>query len=605
MPDSSIGFGHNPWGHHQYGFGDWAEEMLWKNMPEVYKDCDEAGPAGTTVQTPLRKFQNALKASYQDIRVKWEQFPSLWDAIEVPLAQLPQLGYNVGIDVDSTKPETLQRSSVLNASQLWVNKGTDKGYELTAAFEGLLVTISPLWAETCGPSNYVLGTIGTAAASFDLSTTPLVPNPVAPGTVNILVTTKYGTEESLGDDEMGNLVAFGSQMDGPLTRLNLTPATSLALVSISGIFSVGDTVTQGPNTGVILQVVGSQITIQTILGVFSVGPITDTTSGATATVAATFPDVLQANETIVGLTTGTTGLMRDFRTTFSAVDRITTLAGFAAGETLRGLTSGRFAVAGSSAPVVAGPLQWRLNLINVVGAFELDDEVTGTVTGVVAQVCETCPTGTTFVNVELITQPGFLVGENISVGPNTGTIESIEKGTIDYISGAMSGTTVPLLAGSDARLVPKLNTTGPTQFLPKFDEVIGDEIPMDLVESDRYANWPATYYPVRFRSGILTDGECRSYSLRLFFFTPDNTEIENFIDVAARIGLALERFRPLHVRFDKISFDGARASSQVYRTGQVIADSAAASVWTSSVTGLQQASSQVWSSGSFSADVLT
>lgn len=579
--------------------------MLWKNLPEVYKDCDEVGPTGTAVNTPLRLFQNALKPSYQDIRIKWEQFPSLWDAIEVPLAQLPQLGYNVGIDVDSTKPENLQRSSVLNASQLWVNKGTDKGYELTAAFEGLLVTITPLWAETCGPSKYVVGTIGDANASYALSTSPLFPNPVAPGTVNIRVTTKYGTEESIEDDEMGNLVAVGSQMDGPLTRLNLVAATTLQLVTITGLFNEGDTVTQGLNTGVILSTLGSQITIQTIIGSFGVGAITDTTTGATATVAAVFPDVLQANETILGLSSGTTGLMRDFRTTFSAVDRITTLAGFANGETLRGLTSGRYAVAGSSAPVIPGPLQWRLNLINVVGTFSLDDEIMGSVSGVVAQVCETCPAGTTFVNVELITQPGFVVGETVTVGPNTGTIDSIEKGTIDYISGVMSGTTVPLLAGSDICLVPRLNTTGPTQFLPKFDEVIADEIPMDPVESDQYDNWPATYYPVRYRSGILTVGECRSYSLRLFFFTPDNTEIENFIDVAARIGLALERFRPLHVRFDNISFDGARASSQVFRTGQVIADSASASVWSSAVTGAQRASSQVWASGPFSADVLT
>jgi len=107
---SSIGFGHNPFGHHQWGLGDWAEEMLWKNMPVVYQDCDESGPAGSAVQLPLRAFQTALKASYQDIRVKWLNFPFLWDAIKVPLDQLPQLGYNVGINVDPTKSEGLQRS---------------------------------------------------------------------------------------------------------------------------------------------------------------------------------------------------------------------------------------------------------------------------------------------------------------------------------------------------------------------------------------------------------------------------------------------------------------------------------------------------------------
>lgn len=604
MTDSSIGFGHNPFGHHQWGLGDWAEEMLWKNMPEVYKDCDIAGPTGSAAETPLRKFQNALKPSYQDIRVKWLQFPALWDAIEVPLEQLPQLGYNVGIDVDSTKPEGLQRSSVLNASQLWINKGTDKGYEITAAFEGLLVTVTPLWAETCGPSNDALGGIGDTSVSLNLENVdPIQPVPVGPGTVNIQATTRYGTVEWIQDDGQGNLIAVGNAANGPLTRLNVASATSLALTSTAGIFSVGDNVTQGAVSGVILAASSSLITVQTISGVFGPGPIVDTTSGATATVSSTFPNALTSGETIVGLSSGTTAVMREFRTTYSAIDRITSPAGFTVGETIQGLTSGQFAVAGTAKPVIPGPLQWKLNLINVVGQFDVDDEITGTSTGVVAQVCETCPTGTTFVRVELITQPGFVVGETVTVGFSTGTIQSIEKGTIFYITGEMVGTTVPLLPNSQLIQQPRLLTTGPTQFLPRFDDVIADLIPMDNVVDDRYENWPVPYDPVRIREGVLTGGECRSYSLRLFFFTPDNTEIENFIDTAARIELALERFRPVHVRFDKISFDGARASSQVWRTGPVVADSSAAAVWTTPVVGTQLASSQVWETGPFTANV--
>lgn len=604
MPDSSIGFGHNPFGDHQFGLGDWAEEMIWKNIPEFYKDCDEAGPSGSVVDNPLRKFQDALKPSYQDIRVRWEEFPSLWDAIEVPLEQLPQLGYNVGITVDSTKSDGLQRSSVLNASQLWVNKGTDKGYELTAAFEGMLVTVTPLWAETCGPSNYTLGTIGDQSVSYDLASAPYVPMPVGPGTVSIEVNTKYGTLERIEDDGLGNLIAVGSRADGPLTRMKITSATSLGLVGVSGIFQVGDTVIQGPVSGQILQVLPTQITVQPI-GAFDLGPVVDLNTGATATVAATFPDVFEPGETIIGFTTGTTALMRDFRTTFIVMDRITTPSGFQPGEVMRGLTSGRYATAGTAGEVVEGPLQWRLNLINVVGSFQVDDELMGSVSGVVAQVCETCPTGTTFVNVELMTKPGFLVGETVSVGVSTGTIASIEKGSIDYFNGEMSGTTVPLLSGSDIRIIPRLLETGPTQYIAKFDEVLADQIPMDLVESEPYAAWPVTLYPVRYRNGVLTGGECRTYSLRLFFFPPDDTEVEDFGDVSARIILALERFRPLHVKFDKISFDGARASSQVWRTGAVVADAAAASVWTTSVSGVERASSPVWTTGPFAASVQT
>ena len=603
MTASSIGFGHNPFGNHQFGFGDWAEEMLYKNMPELYKDCDESGPVGSAVQLPLRKFQNALKPSYQDIRIKWHLFPFLWDAIRVPLAQLPQLAFNVGITVDPTKPEGLQRSSVLNASQLWANKGTDKGYELTAAFEGLLVTITPLWAETCGPANHILGTIGDLPVSFDLSTTLLKPRPVSPGTVNIRFTTRYGTEETITDDEMSNLIANGNSANGLLTRLDITPATTLTLTAVVGLFSVGDTVTQGSDTGVVLLATGSQITIQTITGVFSVAPITDTTSGATATVTATFPNVISEGETFIGQTSGTTAVMRDFRTTYSAIDKITTLDGFITGETLRGLTSNQFAVAGGTLPLIQGPLQQKLNLINVIGAFAVSDELQGTATGVVATVCDTCPIGQTFVRVELITQPGFAIGETVFVASSSGEIESIEFGTIDYIGGLMDGTTVPLQAGSTVRSVPRLIDTGPTQFIAKFDEVPADLLPMDLIESDRYIKWPITLHPIRFRSGILQRGECRSHSLRLFFFTPDDTEIDGFIDVALRLEQSIEQFRPIHVRFDTISFDGARAQSQIWRTGQVIADSSSASVWTTPVVGAQTAVSQVWTTGPFTANV--
>jgi hypothetical protein len=597
---SSIGFGHNPFGNHQFGFGDWAEEMLWQNMPEVYRDCDEVGPTGSAVQQPLRKFQSALKASYQDIRIKWHQFPNLWDAISVPLDQLPQLGYNVGITVDPTKSEGLQRSSVLNASQLWINKGTDKGYELTAAFEGLLVTITPLWAKTCGPSSHELGTIGTVPASFDLSTTPLTPRPVGPGTLHVVVTNSYGTEEDITDDEVGNLVGAGNQLNGPLTRLNLAPATTLTLTSIAGLFRVGDGVSQGAATGIIIASSVPTITIETTAGAFAVGPgLVNTTTFGTADISALTTDVLEAGETITGQTSGTTAAMRDFRTTYSIVDRISTLAGFTPGEYLQGVTSGNWSVASAAFPLVPGPLRARLDLSGA-SPSSVGDEITGTVSGAVGIV--TAVSGPTLY-VELITEPGFEVGETLTAGPQT--IDAISYGTVDYISGEMTGFTVPLQAGSSINSVVDLQTTGATQFVPAYDEESADMIAMDSVQSDRYALWPITTYPVRIINGILTQGECRSYSLRLYFYTPDDTEIENFVDVARRIALALEQFRPLHVRFDKISFDGARASSQVWRTGQVIADSSAASVWTAPVAGTQLASSQVWTTGPFSATVAT
>lgn len=602
LAGSSIGFGRNPFGQHQFGFGDWAEQMLWGNLPQFYKDCDEAGPTGSVVQQPLRKFQDALKPAYQELRIRWHEFTYLWDAIRVPLDQLPQLGYNVGITVDPTKAAGLQRSSVLNASQLWINKGTDKGYQLTAAFEGLLATITPLWAKTCGPATTLLGTIGAISSSFDLATKLVGPRPVSPGTLHLKVTTNYGIVEDIYDDEAGGLFGVGNPLNGPLTRLNTTGAFSLTLTLITGLFSVGDTVTQGANSGTVLAVIGSRIVVVPTVGSFSTGPIVDTTSAATATVTIVSADLPALGEVVVGESSGTTAEILDFRTSYAIVDRITTAAGFTPGETIRGLTSNNYTVAGTSTPLIQGPLRALLSVSAVVGAFTINDQVVGGTSGAIGFIREIDGSS---LYADTITQPGFSVGETISIGGNSAVIDSITFGSIDYVIGQMQGHTVALQAGSTINSVVDLLTTGPTQFLPAFDEVLGDEIPMDLVETDRYARWPITYRPVRIVNGILTDGECRSYSCRLFFQTPDDTEIEDFENVSGRIRLALEQFRPVHVRFDKISFDGAHASSQVWRTGAIVAESYAASVWTSSVVGNQQASSQVWTTGPFTATVAT
>lgn len=601
MPLSSIGFGHNPFGHHQWGLGDWAEEMLWKNMPQVYKDCDEAGPDGSVVSNPLRKFQNALKPSYQDIRVKWLNFPYLWDAIEVPLDQLAQLGYNVGIVDDTSKPEGLRRSSVLNASQLWLNKGTDKGYEITAAFEGLLVTVTPLWAQTCGPRRQVLGVItGTVACEFNLSTTAISHNPVSPGTVHIQVVTQYGIEESIRDDEMGNLVGFGNQQSGKLHRIELTAVTTLLLTSIVGVFAVGDTVTQGATTGTVVAVNGARVTINTTAGVFTTGPVLDTTSGATGTVNDISSDTISGGETFEGLTSGNQATMRAFNTSYGVIDRINSLAGITPGETIVGLTSGNYAIAGATTELLQGPLQARLDLTGIAGTFSTDEQVTGGTSGSVGIVRSV--TGAS-IYVDTITIPGFSVGEVVTTAGGSGTVAAIDFGTIDYTSGVLAGITTCLMAGSSVDFVVDLQESGPTSFVANYDEVVADLIPMDLILEDRYEKWPVTASPVRINGGFISEGECRSHSLRLFFSTPDNTEIENFIDVARRIATSLERFRPIHVEFDKISFDGTRASSQVWRTGTINADSAAAAVWYTPVTGEQRASSQVWQTGPFSATV--
>ena len=165
---SSIGYGKNPYGYAKggspfkkggaypfqmdvgFGLGDWAEEVTWKIIPAFYRDED--GTEGT-VPEPLRGLIDAIKPMLNELLKTWRAFPTLWDSQKVPLAQLPALAYNIGAVVDSTKQERFQRAEVLNSPLLYVNKGTDLGYQILAAFEDLLVEIVPLWAESKEPGS--------------------------------------------------------------------------------------------------------------------------------------------------------------------------------------------------------------------------------------------------------------------------------------------------------------------------------------------------------------------------------------------------------------------------------------------------------------------
>jgi hypothetical protein len=133
-----------------FGLGDWAEEVTWKAIPEFYRSED--GSEGQ-VPEPLRGFLDAIKPLFNELLLKWRDFPNLWNANKIPIELLPNLAYNIGLEVDPTKSEAIQRSEVLNASLMYTTKGTDTGYEILAIFESLTVRIIPLWAEGCDPGS--------------------------------------------------------------------------------------------------------------------------------------------------------------------------------------------------------------------------------------------------------------------------------------------------------------------------------------------------------------------------------------------------------------------------------------------------------------------
>jgi hypothetical protein len=144
---SAIGFGFQFFGDYPFGHADWAEEVTYAIAPQAQRDDDVKCPFDP--EMPFRKLVDSYKPQLQDLLDKWELFPSLWDANRIPIEQLEQLGYNFDVIPSTQKLEALRRSEVLNAIQFFISKGLDQGYEIAAAFSGLLVTITPLWADSC------------------------------------------------------------------------------------------------------------------------------------------------------------------------------------------------------------------------------------------------------------------------------------------------------------------------------------------------------------------------------------------------------------------------------------------------------------------------
>lgn len=155
---SSIGFGFQPFGQFPFGSADWAEEVTWAILPQFYRDEDAKSEAEPT--EPLRKYIDSVKPQFQFIRDKWEQFPDLWDAQNVPIDQLENLGYNFDTFPSDVKSDALRRTEVLNAIRFFLNKGTDRGYRIAASLSGFDVTVTPYWADDCADPAANLSTSG-------------------------------------------------------------------------------------------------------------------------------------------------------------------------------------------------------------------------------------------------------------------------------------------------------------------------------------------------------------------------------------------------------------------------------------------------------------
>lgn len=146
-----------------------------------------------------------------------------------------------------------------------------------------------------------------------------------------------------------------------------------------------------------------------------------------------------------------------------------------------------------------------------------------------------------------------------------------------------------------------LYETGPTQFIPSFDEVAADTVKADTVFNNEFDYWPVTLHPTRVIGELFFDStaldlfpldssnsfsapRCRSYKLRLSLYKPDNSEIEDYDAVSKRAVSFLNKMRPMHVEFDRITFDGPKAAA--YWSTTIDSDNKSVSYYSSDITGL-------------------
>jgi len=444
MPLSSIGFGVDPFGSGQFGMGDWAEQVTWKIIPDFYKELDNNN-LGSLVDKPLRKFIDSIKPLFQELRIKLYRFPTLWDSIKCPLPQLPALAYNIGIDISST--QTIELKNIVTA--------------------------------------------------------PFTISEVVRGSISLTT---------------GNISTINSD--------------NFTIINVVGNgFQIGEKIV-GASSGKSAEIIS----------------ITDAGTSKVLRVK-----TFQVGETVKGLTTSSRGVIGSVSTDIITIDSITG-SGFLNGETLSGLTSEASAV---------------VNGITIDGKSE------------------------SFLRSQVLNAPQLFLNKGTDKGYK---IAAAFEGLIVDIT--------PLWAedcGPDPlkRLLTIEDPDG-SSYITYYDHIASDMVSADKFYIDPFDAWPRKVESVQIRPD-LPGGRCRSYSLRLYFRTPDNTEIEDYDSVSLRVKRNLERFRPIHVRFDSIRFDGPSDSSGDWLTGPVIAENNDTAIFTTSVIGDLRDSSSAWSITNFNA----
>lgn len=164
---SAIGFGHHPFGQNPFGFGSWADAVLFNRFPAWVREADTRVGGETT--EPLRRYNKSIGPAFNEIKRLIGEFTSLSDADRIPEKNITAFAYNFGIPENEEKDEAFRRSEILNQHLLILQKGLVKGYEIIAAFNGLLVNVVHLWALDCRDPNtkFVTEPPSSYIAKFD------------------------------------------------------------------------------------------------------------------------------------------------------------------------------------------------------------------------------------------------------------------------------------------------------------------------------------------------------------------------------------------------------------------------------------------------------
>jgi len=227
--------------------------------------------------------------------------------------------------------------------------------------------------------------------------------------------------------------------------------TTLNLTSYIGTINIGDVITQGLTTGIVVGILGLTVQVNVTAGVFVAGAFLDTSSGATGVIASVTPATSGTISVITPSADGIRVVTSTDGTTWSAINNGTKpILDSLGGHSIVYKSAIWFATATGLWSVA--PLHRSLTLAPVVGTFTVGEQVTapGSKTGIVRGF-----SGSTL-KIDSLTGPAFVV---------TDIVTGVQSGAVGTITAITIFTSASLDTGDDLGLT---GATGASNLLGCF-----------------------------------------------------------------------------------------------------------------------------------------